>query len=817
MRQAASREAALWGQTFARSFGPAALPDSAGAIQTIANLPLPPTDSVARAGADSTRAGDLLAQYSDIGLQLNTRIEAKAERNKNERCTTTDLLVPTSNCTGSFQPQFDFQFNVKTGGTVADRVHVNVDYDSEREFDASNNINVYYEGKPDEILHRLEVGNVSFVPPPSRFITSGIPAGNYGLQATGQLGPMTFRTILAQQKGNVVKDRVFTVGDRTMQGADRDIEDYQVERRRFFWVVDPAREFPDLFPNIDVLDASQLATLVQRLPPDRRPRRVLVYRYRPPSATAAGGSRDINGPYAVTLGAHNRNEIGPYEVLQQGVDYYIDPSNLWISLVTPIVRGERLAVSYTVTGPGGAETTVGSVGGTLPTQRGAAGADTVVLLWDNDVLPGDSAFTREMRNVYRLGGEDIERGSVELKIVVGSGSDQERSQGPGAPTYLQLFGLAQPTNPSAFDAVNRLWPRDADPNLATNAGGGSAKLIRDYFVVFPSLRPFADSGRVDPPDPVNDSLYRTPDEDLFSQRRPPTQYRLHVRYQSRGGGDFGTLALGSVQIRQGSENLSINGVPLRRDVDYRVDYELGQVTFLRPDTLFAQPRQVTVRYEENPLFATAPTSIFGLATEFPLANNGRLGFTVISQSQRTTFNRPPLGFEPASALVAGVNGTFNWEAAPLTRMLDRLPGVTATAPSYVSLQGEFATSRPQPNSAGSAYVESFEGEGGVPLSLAEASWRVGSQPAISGTGAKIGATTFDFDTAAAATIAWQNLGYAVDSLTGRRTPLQFYPDQIDPLISFTGRSAFRVPEQLLWLTLFPRSRGGFWCADCSPP
>ena len=412
----ALRRSALWGTTLRDALSPRALPDS-GAERQLADQPppiQPPTienpspllgDTTTRVARDSTpdplgAAGDLLGQYADLGLQLQARLSSKLERNKNERCTSFDILNPVANCSGSFQPQFDFQFNVRTGGTVAERVHVNVDYDSEREFDASNNINVYYEGKSDEIIHRLEVGNVSFAPPSSRFITGGIPAGNYGLQATGQVGPMNFRTILAQQKGNVVKDRIFTVGDRTVQTVARDIEDFQVERRRFFWVVDPTVEFASLYPNIDVLDNASMAALAAQVPANRRPRRVLVYRYRPPSASGSIAG-DINGPSAVALGARNQNVIGPYQVLQQGVDYYIDPTNLWIVLVSPINRGERLAVSYTVTGPGGTEVTAPTVGGTFPTTGSQTGVDTVVLLWDHEILPGDQPFLREMRNVYR--------------------------------------------------------------------------------------------------------------------------------------------------------------------------------------------------------------------------------------------------------------------------------------------------------------------------------------------------------------------------------------------------------------------------------
>jgi hypothetical protein len=828
------QRAAMWGATIQSAFAPEVapvLPDS-GPVRDLAGLP-PPADSLRPPGAatqpdslsavlsaqappsDSLpdalkEAGGLLGQYADLGLQLQARLESKLERNKNDRCTSFDLLSPVSNCNGSFQPQFDFQFNVQTGGTVADRVHVNVDYDSEREFDASNNVNVYYQGKSDEILERLEIGNVSFDLPPSRFITGGIPAGNYGLQATGQLGPMNFRSIFAQQKGNVVKDRVFTVGDQTVQTINRDIEDYQVETRRFFWVVDPAVEFPAQFPNIDILDNSAMASLAAQLPAGRRPRRVLVYRYRPPTA---GGSvaQDINGPTAVALGARNQNPIGPYEVLQQGVDYYIDPTNLWVVLVSPVSQNERIAVSYTVTGAGGAEATIATVGGTFPTG-GASRIDTLQLLWDNAVLPGDPPFSREMRNVYRLGGEDITRPSVSLKIVVGSG-EQERSATPGAPTFLQLFGLSQPSNGSTFDAQNRLWPRPGDPNQAANAGGGSTKLIKDNFIVFPSLQPFANAGLANPPDPVNDSLYRTPDDDLVSQRRPPTQYKIRAEYQAEGGGDAGVISL-SPQIRQGSERVMIRGVQLQRDLDYRMDYELGQVTFLRPDTLFRSPQQVSVKYEENPLFASAPTSIFGFASEFPM-EHGQLSFVAISQSQKSSFNRPPLGLEPASSFVAGLNGNFSWESASLTRALDGLPMVETSAPSSVSVQGEFATSRPQPNAAGQAYVESFEAEGGTPLSLAFQAWRTGSQPAVPGGFATIAGQPFDFDTTSASTLAWQNIGIKPDA-SGRPVQVTFFADDIDTTLVFTGNQALRLPETVLWLTLYPLSVGGQFCDICVP-
>ena len=761
-------------------------------------------------GKSGNGVADIFGQYADLGLRLDSRIETKLARDRNERCVATDFLSPIENCRGVFQPQFGFQFAVRTAGTVADRVHLDIDYDSQREFDASNNISAYYQGRTGEILQRVEVGNVSFSLPPSRFITAGIPSGNYGIQAIGQLGPMRFRAIAAQQKGNVVTDRVFTVGDRTVQQVDREIDDYQIERLRFFWVIDPRDAFPDLYPNIDILDPS-LPSLAARIPPGRRPRRVLVYRYRSPTATGSA-ARDINGPYAATRFARNTNPIGPYEVLQQGVDYYIDPTNLWIALVSPLQRGERLAVSYTVTGADGSEIVDASVGGTMPRQRTPIARDTVNLLWDNQVLPGDPAFDREIRSVYRLGGEEVQRSTVSLRIVVGSSGDQEKPVGGSAETYLQLFGLSQRTNASTFDAENRLWPRRTDPNQALTTGGGqsgqSTLLIRDYFVVFPSLMPFSDSGMVSAPNPMNDSLYRVTDEDLVSPRRPPTQYRLRASYSAAGGGESGSLLLGSVQVRPNSERIFLGGRQLVRDVDYKVDYDLGRVEFIRPDTLFPQPRDVSVQYEENPIFTQAPTSIFGLAAEFP-SEHGQFNVTALSQAQKTPFNRPPLGFEPASTLLAGVSGDFTFDSKLLSGLVSMLPSASRDAQSTVNVQGEFATSRPRPNSAGAAYVETFEGTGGITVDLQESSWRYGSQPALgdaAGVATNNGPYTFPLDSAT--TLAWQNIGMVPDPTVNGGVALRFFPEQIDSQFVFIGGQSFRSPETVLWLSLYPRGIGG---------
>ena len=81
-----------------------------------------------------------------------------------------------------------------------------------------------------------------------------------------------------------------------------------------------------------------------------------------------------------------------------------------------------------------------------------------------------------------------------------------------ANTYLQLFGLTQRTNTSTFDLENRVWPRPADPNFELSLGASAARVIRDQFLVFPSLRPFARNGLARGGNPSNDTIYTTPSE-----------------------------------------------------------------------------------------------------------------------------------------------------------------------------------------------------------------------------------------------------------------------------------------------------------------
>jgi motility/secretion related protein SprA len=720
----------------------------------------------------------LSQKYANLAIDGQARLEIRTDRVREERCSPALALDPNSGCRGNFKaPGIDNQVNIRSTGVLGRRVHLNVDFDTERDYSSNNNIQVYYEGLSDEIIRRIDVGTVAFQPPPSRFITAGVPANNFGINASFEVGPMQFQTLAATQKGSVVGERTYSIGQTTSQAQDRQARDLDFESGRFFWVVDP-----DSLPGFPALDI--LALNPDALSPGYRPSRVHVYRYRAVNSKS-GLNPNLGGITALARRSDSPQQFGPvqWELLIQGTDYYLDPSGLWLVLASKLDQNDYLAVSYQTL----AETQIG----TFPVKdQGSNGVvkDTLELIVQPQQGPDLPTFRYEMRQVYRVAGADLELNSLAVAVTL---NRSERPLTGSTGTYLQLLGLATPSDPTLFDRDNRLFPRTRDPS--------AAQVIRDYYVVFPTLQPFADKTRLSAEE-ISDSLYSTPLFLLLSQG-PPAKFALSLHYDATGGGDRSTLNLNALQLREGSEQLSVGGRRLVRGVDYSISYDLGQVTFLNPDALFGQgSTQVTARFEEQGLFAVAPTTILGLSTRYSLGDLGAVNLIGLYQWEQSAFNRPPLGFEASANLIGGANTELHFKPTGISRFLSHLTSRRAVAPSLLDVNAEFALTKPDPNRSGQAYLEEFESDGGVAVSLQESAWEFGSRPQQSAGVEDIGfAAGFDPDDAVALT--WQNL---IPGPSGGA--LELHPQDIDTLILIAGRG--EAPETIMYLTMHADTAGG---------
>ena len=72
---------------------------------------------------------------------------------------------------------------------------------SERDFDWENNIRISYEGEEDDIVQKVEAGNISLSLPATQFVTfSGQNSGLFGLKAISKIGPVDVTTIASIEK-----------------------------------------------------------------------------------------------------------------------------------------------------------------------------------------------------------------------------------------------------------------------------------------------------------------------------------------------------------------------------------------------------------------------------------------------------------------------------------------------------------------------------------------------------------------------------------------------------------------------------------------
>ena len=136
----------------------------------------------------------------------------------------------------SFSPRnrktttFDFDQRISVGlqGKVGTRLSVNVNYDTESTFAFQNLIKLEYGSNEDDILQKLEVGNVSF--PLSNSLIRGAQS-LFGVKAQLQFGKTTVTGVFSEQKSQTKK--VTAQGGGTLQDFELFALEYDADRHFF--------------------------------------------------------------------------------------------------------------------------------------------------------------------------------------------------------------------------------------------------------------------------------------------------------------------------------------------------------------------------------------------------------------------------------------------------------------------------------------------------------------------------------------------------------------------------------------------------------
>jgi cell surface protein SprA len=94
----------------------------------------------------------------------------------------------------------DFKQDLRLGitGSIGDKLRVDVNWDTNNQFDYQNQLKLQYTGYEDDIIQRIEAGNV-FLQTPSSLIRGG--QSLFGIKSEFQIGGVRLTTVASQQEG----------------------------------------------------------------------------------------------------------------------------------------------------------------------------------------------------------------------------------------------------------------------------------------------------------------------------------------------------------------------------------------------------------------------------------------------------------------------------------------------------------------------------------------------------------------------------------------------------------------------------------------
>jgi hypothetical protein len=184
----------------------------------------------------------------------------------------------------------------------------------------------------------------------------------------------------------------------------------------------------------------------------------------------------------------------------------------------------------------------------------------------------------------------------------------------------------------------------------------------------------------------------------ISVRDPSSSYSVN------GGGCY-DIAPNSEKLKAGSEVLV-------RDVDYQVNYELGQIELISERALDPN-KEITVNFECEPLFELQSKLLLGARAEYPLqkfAEGSIWGLTALFKNQSVTSESPHLGGEPFSGLLLGTNLRLIDTSKVMDKIINAVPFIASKEKSRWSFEGEFAASYHNTNTSSkkSALIDDFE-------------------------------------------------------------------------------------------------------------
>jgi len=677
---------------------------------------------------------------------------------------------------------FDQRIQLNVVGNIGEKLKLTTSFNTEATFDFENQMKLEYTGYEDEIIKKLEAGNVSLALPTT--LISGVQS-LFGIRADLQFGKLYVSVLASQQKGE--RKEINVEGGAQTETFEIFADQYE-ENRHFFlsnyfrsqydnamqslpnaatnvdvtrvevWIVNTQNDFEN-FRN--VIGFADIGEAEHFLSGNYKSSRGPEPSGNPINAFPTGNDFPDNNQNVLYQQMFNNTDVRGFDDattelnslgyvpgihyekvtnarrLEQS-DFTFNARLGFISLRLSLNNDEVLAVAYQYT-KGGITYQVGEF-----STDGIDAPSPLYLKLLKATITNVKAIVWDqmMKNVYNIGAFQVSRENFSLNIVYTNplnGVDIPYVPFPPIEDIplIQVVGL---------DRYNQNGKKTPDGVFDFYTGAeslGGTINSNNGRVFFTTVEPFGktlNSALIgdDPQNPATDTLARARIvyQPLYDSTKTRAQqfpelnrFRLVGTYQSSGGSE---ISLNAVNVPEGSVVVTAGGVRLVENQDYTVDYNLGKVKIIN-DGLIESRVPIKIQLESNSLFNIQTKTLLGTRFEYRFSKDFNLGGTFMNLSEKPLTNKVNVGDDPINNSMLGLDGNYFTESGFLTRLVDALPGINTTETSTISLSGEFAKfipghSRAINSDGGTSYIDDFEGSQSKIDLRAFISWNLASIP-----------------------------------------------------------------------------------------
>ncbi|MCQ2266489.1 MAG: cell surface protein SprA [Bacteroidaceae bacterium] len=665
------------------------------------------------------------------GVRIKTTGSAELKLGGNHRFTDNPSLSERNRKVFGFD--FDEKINLSLNGKVGDKINMDFAYNSEATFNMdAQNLKLRYEGKEDEILKLVEVGNVSM--PTNSSLIRGAQS-LFGAHVDLQFGKLRLGVVMSQK--NSASASVSSKGGVQVSPFEFSADEYS--ENRHFWLGHFFRQNYDTWmeqiPNIlSGITINRIEVWVTNKNGTTTNTRNLValpdlgestkFDHNkwnatglPVPANSANDSYDLVvqalGPnrnvsqISVLLDGQGLVGGSDYEKLESARllssnEYILNQSLGTISLRSALQTDQVLAVAFEYTYRGQTY----QVGEFSTDMKDNTQSLIVKSLKNTANTPQMNNWDLMMKNVYYLGGTSVQKDQFKLDVKILSDTTGVYLSYLPEPGFkdrklIQLIGMDrldnnQKHNPNGtFDFV---------PGLTINTNDGMA-----YFT---TAEPFGSALRKAI---GNDAIAdRYCFQELYdSTRTIAKQIAEHNKFTISGqfkATKNDEINLGVGNIPSGSVVVTAGGVTLTEGSDYTVDYNSGIVKILNKSILDAGTN-ISCSVESNTNYGLQRKTMMGLTFQYDFSKDFSLGGTLMHLYEKPLTTKVSMGTEPLNNTIWGLNLSWKKESQRLTDWLNKVPFLHLKSASSINLTGEFAqliAGKSKEAQGNASYIDDFE-------------------------------------------------------------------------------------------------------------